>query len=45
MEMKLFDVKERCINNPDGSVRLTLTTKVSGKGQIYFMNRYRIGLQ
>ena len=41
MEMKLFEVKERTINNPDGSVRLTLTTKVSGKGQIYFMNRYR----
>ena len=40
MEMKLFEVKERTINNPDGSVRLTLTTKVSGKGQIYFMNRY-----
>lgn len=45
MEMKLFDVKERCINNPDGSVRLTLTTKITGKGQIYFMNRYRAEVQ
>ena len=41
MEMKLLEVKERSISNPDGSVRLTLTTKVTGKGQIYFINRYR----
>ena len=40
LDMGLFEVKERAINNPDGSVRLTLTTKVTGKGQIYFVNRY-----
>lgn len=42
MEMKLFEIKERTINNPDGSVRLTMTVKVTGKGQIYFINRYRV---
>lgn len=41
MEMGLFEIKERTINNPDGSVRITRTTKVTGKGQIYFINRYR----
>lgn len=41
MEMKLLEVRERSINNPDGSVRLTLTTMVTGKGQVYFINRYR----
>lgn len=40
MEMGLFEVRERTINNPDGSVRITRTTKVTGKGQIYFINRY-----
>lgn len=32
MEMSLFEVKESTINNPDGSVRVTRTTKVTGKG-------------
>ena len=40
MEMKLFEVKERTIGNPDGSVRITKTTKVSGKGQQYFINKF-----
>lgn len=40
MEMKLFEVKESTVNNPDGSVRITRTTKVTGKGQQYFINRY-----
>lgn len=40
LDMGLFEVKERAINNPDGSVRLTLTTKVTGKGQIYFVNKF-----
>ena len=33
-EMGLFKVKERAIDNPDGSVRLTRTTLVTGKGQM-----------
>jgi len=40
MDLGLFEVKERTINNPDGSVRITRTTKVTGKGQIYFINKY-----
>ena len=40
MELKLFEVKERAVNNPDGSVRLTRTTKVTGKGQQYFINKF-----
>ena len=35
----LFEVKTRIINNPDGSTKITHTTKVTGKGQIYFINR------
>lgn len=40
MELELFEVKERTISNPDGSTRITLTTKVTGKGQIYFINKF-----
>ena len=40
MELGLFEVKERAIDNPDGSVRVTRTTKVTGKGQIYFINKF-----
>lgn len=40
MDMGLFEVKESAITNPDGSVRVTKTTKVTGKGQQYFINRY-----
>lgn len=39
MEMMLFEIKERTINNPDGSIRITKTTVVTGKGQQYFINR------
>lgn len=40
MEMGLFEVKESTVNNPDGSVRITRTTKVTGKGQIYFVKKF-----
>lgn len=40
LDMGLFELKERTVNNPDGTVRITLTTKVTGKGQVYFVNRY-----
>ena len=40
MELGLFKVKERTVNNPDGSSRITVTTKVTGKGQQYFINRF-----
>lgn len=40
MERQLFKVKERTINNPDGSVRLTRTVLVTGKGQQYFINKF-----
>lgn len=40
MELGLMEIKESTINNADGSVRLNKTTKITGKGQIYFINRY-----
>lgn len=38
MEQGLFEVKESVVANPDGSSRVTRTTKVTGKGQQYFIN-------
>ena len=40
MELGLFEIKERTINNPDGSVRITKTVLVTGKGQQYFINKF-----
>ena len=40
VEQGLFEVKERNVQNPDGSVRITRTTKVTGKGQVYFINKF-----
>ena len=41
MEKGLFEVKERVISNPDGSTRITRTTKVTGQGQIFFINKFK----
>lgn len=40
MERGLFEVKTRIVSNPNGSMRTTSTTKVTGKGQIYFTNKF-----
>ena len=40
MELGLFEVKETTVNNPDGSIRVTKTTKVTGKGQQYFITMF-----
>jgi prophage antirepressor-like protein len=40
MEREWFEVVERTINNPDGSVRITRTPKVTGKGQVFFINKF-----
>ena len=44
MELGLLEIKKRTINNPDGSVRATTTTKVTGKGSIYFVNKFKTEL-
>ena len=43
VEQGLFEVKEMAINMPNGNVRTALTTKVSGKGQQYFVNKFLKG--
>ena len=40
MEQGLFEVKEGTIGTPNGEVKLTKTTMVTGKGQQYFVNKF-----
>lgn len=40
VEQGLFEIKESTVANPDGSIRNTLTPKVTGKGQLYFVNKF-----
>lgn len=44
IQQGLFEIKESSIQNPDGSVRITKTTKVTGKGQQYFINKFIGGM-
>lgn len=40
MEMGLFKIKETAISHSDGHVSVSKTTKVTGKGQQYFINKF-----
>lgn len=40
MELELMEIKKTTINNPDGSSRITRTPKITGKGQVYFVNKF-----
>lgn len=39
MDMGLFEVKETSITHSDGHISVNKTVKVTGKGQIYFVNK------
>lgn len=41
MEQGLFEIKETSVTLPDDGVKITRTTKVTGKGQIYFINLFK----
>ena len=45
MEMGLFEIKETAIPHSDGHITVSLTPKVSGKGQKYFVNRFLQGVK
>lgn len=39
MDLGLFEIKKTSITKPDGTILVTTTPKVTGKGQIYFVNK------
>ena len=43
VDQGLFQLKKSIVNNPDGTTKVTHTTKVTGKGQIYFINGFLEG--
>ena len=40
MQLGLFELKKTNINHPDGHTTVSTTTKVTGKGQQYFINKF-----
>lgn len=44
MEMKLFEIKESVVAHADGHTTVNKTPKVTGKGQVYFVNKLRRGV-
>lgn len=40
MELGLFEVKETAITHADGHISVNRTTKVTGRGQVYFINKF-----
>ena len=40
VDLGILKVVMRPVNNPDGTTRITRTTLVTGKGQIYFINKF-----
>ena len=40
MELGLFEIKETAITHSDGHITISKTTKVTGKGQVYFINKF-----
>ncbi len=45
MELGLFEIKESTHVNSDGVIVVTKTPKVTGKGQVYFINKFLGGVQ
>ncbi len=45
MNLRIMEVKKRVINNPDGSTKVTRTVKITGKGQVYFVNKFKSSKQ
>lgn len=43
MELKLFRVKETVVTHSDGHTTISKTPKVTGKGQVYFVNKFLHG--
>lgn len=41
MELGLFEIEQRAIEKPDRKIKIVMTTKVTKKGQKYFIDRLK----
>ncbi len=44
MDLGLFEIKETTISHSDGHISINKTPKVTGKGQVYFVNKFLGGV-
>ncbi len=44
MDQGLFEIKETTINHSDGHISISKTPKITGKGQVYFINKLKPAL-
>ena len=40
MELELFEIKETAVTHSDGHISINKTPKITGKGQVYFINKF-----
>ena len=40
MQLELFEIKETAVTHADGHISISKTPKVTGKGQVYFINKF-----
>lgn len=40
MELELFEIKETAVTHSDGHISINKTPKLTGKGQVYFVNKF-----
>ncbi|MBS5626963.1 MAG: phage antirepressor KilAC domain-containing protein [Porphyromonadaceae bacterium] len=40
MDLELFEMKKTTITKPSGEIIVSVTPKVTGKGQVYFVNKF-----
>ena len=40
MGLELFEIKETAVTHADGHISVNKTSKVTGKGQVYFINKF-----
>jgi anti-repressor protein len=44
MDLALFEIKETSIVHSDGHTTINKTSKITGKGQVYFVNKFKLQL-
>jgi len=40
MDLEIMEIKKCTVASPNGDIRTTSTAKITGKGQIYFTNKF-----
>ena len=41
IDLKVMELREKTVNLPNGNTKITFTPMITGKGQIYFINKFK----